>query len=245
MSSKSSKKFIFLDSKQVSNYHHAIIDFLPIIHEIYKNFNSFDLFFDLPNDQILLIEKILKELYKEKTINVLSSFDPSDKVAFKYEEIKNSINEELACYLKQIRSNIENSHKKIIIKRNNRYISKEILDFLAQQDFVEIFLENYSVEQQANIMYNADCVVASHGAGLTNIIFCSKKTKILELNNGFNSNCYKKISKFCEGKYHLLINNKHSGKEIKNNSFEMSLDFFKKEFYEIFSNQIRGIRRYI
>lgn len=54
-------------------------------------------------------------------------------------------------------------------------------DFLAERGFESITLENLSVMEQAQLLSEAEAVVAPHGAGLTNIVFCQPETKIIEL----------------------------------------------------------------
>ncbi|MCL9662780.1 glycosyltransferase family 61 protein [Paenibacillus hunanensis] len=77
-------------------------------------------------------------------------------------------------------------HKYIYIARGNAHNRKveneqEVIQYLEQADFKIIYLEHYSVQEQVNIFYNAEVIVAPHGAGLTNLVFCRKETKVLEI----------------------------------------------------------------
>lgn len=47
--------------------------------------------------------------------------------------------------------------------------------------FQRVTMDGLSVEQQANIFYNAEIIVAPHGAALANLIFCHPNTKVIEL----------------------------------------------------------------
>ena len=53
--------------------------------------------------------------------------------------------------------------------------------FLAKRGFESIAPENLSVMEQAQLLSEAEAVIAPHGAGLTNIVFCQPETKIIEL----------------------------------------------------------------
>lgn len=57
----------------------------------------------------------------------------------------------------------------------------QLLDALEKLGFVAVHLETLSVQQQAHLFANAKIVVAPHGAGLTNTIFCEPGTHIVEL----------------------------------------------------------------
>lgn len=63
-----------------------------------------------------------------------------------------------------------------------RYIlnEEEVFDVLKKYGFKKYVLEELSIPDQILLFYDADCVVAAHGAGLSNIIF-SHQIKILEL----------------------------------------------------------------
>lgn len=57
----------------------------------------------------------------------------------------------------------------------------EIFQFLESMGFKKIYLENLSIEEQASVMNNAKVIVAPHGAGLANLVFCKPGTKVLEI----------------------------------------------------------------
>ena len=56
----------------------------------------------------------------------------------------------------------------------------EIVDTLKQYGFESVALETLSLLEQIALMANAEVVIAPHGAGLTNIVFCDPGTKIIE-----------------------------------------------------------------
>lgn len=77
-------------------------------------------------------------------------------------------------------------HKRIYIARGNAKNRKvvneeEVVEYLIGSGFEIIHLERYSVREQAAIFYNAEVIIGPHGAGLTNLVFCRKHTKVLEI----------------------------------------------------------------
>ncbi|NET56918.1 MAG: tetratricopeptide repeat protein, partial [Symploca sp. SIO2E6] len=58
---------------------------------------------------------------------------------------------------------------------------KEVISFLEQFGFTSVSLESMSVRQQAALLAQAQVVVAPHGSGLTNTVFCSPGTKVIEI----------------------------------------------------------------
>jgi hypothetical protein len=57
----------------------------------------------------------------------------------------------------------------------------EIFAFLEPLGFKKYFLEELSLADQINIFSAAEFVIAPHGAGLTNLIFCPNGAKVLEI----------------------------------------------------------------
>ncbi|WP_139295225.1 glycosyltransferase family 61 protein, partial [Planktothrix tepida] len=57
----------------------------------------------------------------------------------------------------------------------------EILEYLNQWGFVSIELETLTVQEQADLFSQAEVIIAPHGAGLTNLVFCQANTVVVEL----------------------------------------------------------------
>jgi capsular polysaccharide biosynthesis protein len=82
--------------------------------------------------------------------------------------------------------NTSNYPERIYISREKaqyrRVINEtEVWETLEKFGFVKIFLESYSVREQIRLFAQAKIIVAAHGSGLTNIIFCQPNTQIMEL----------------------------------------------------------------
>ncbi|BAZ44166.1 TPR domain protein [Chondrocystis sp. NIES-4102] len=89
-------------------------------------------------------------------------------------------------FLTQISLSQRNDLKRIYISRErakNRQLVNEsqVNELLTKHGFQTIFLEEMSVLEQVATFANADVIVAPHGSGLTNLVFCSPNTKVVEL----------------------------------------------------------------
>ena len=83
---------------------------------------------------------------------------------------------------------------------------EEILPILASRGFVRIELEEISLSAQIALFSEAEAVVAPHGAGLTNLIWCAPQTKILEVFSPLYVNlCYWAIASVVEADYYYLL----------------------------------------
>nr|WP_255709944.1 glycosyltransferase family 61 protein [Pontibacter harenae] len=57
----------------------------------------------------------------------------------------------------------------------------ELIQTLKEFGFKEVQLREYSVAEQARLFAGAKVIVAPHGAGLANLVFCSKGATVVEL----------------------------------------------------------------
>jgi capsular polysaccharide biosynthesis protein len=57
----------------------------------------------------------------------------------------------------------------------------EVVNFLKKRGFEVAAMETMSVPEQALVMASCSVVVAPHGGGMSNLIFCSPRTKIVEI----------------------------------------------------------------
>lgn len=83
---------------------------------------------------------------------------------------------------------------------------EDIQNFLEKKGFVSLTLENMTVKEQAIYLANAKVIVAPHGAGLVNLVFCQTGTKVIEIfAPTYVPNMYWQISNICNLKhFHLL-----------------------------------------
>jgi tetratricopeptide (TPR) repeat protein len=96
---------------------------------------------------------------------------------------------------------------------NRRIINEEeIIDLLNKRGFQSVVLESMSVIEQATLLSNAKIVIAPHGGGLTNIVFCNPGTKVIEI---FSPNyiypCYWLVSNLIDLEYYYLLGENPEG----------------------------------
>ncbi len=58
---------------------------------------------------------------------------------------------------------------------------EKVMELLSPFGFVPVLLESMTFKEQVTLFASAKVIVAPHGSGLTNIIFCSPGTKVIEL----------------------------------------------------------------
>ncbi|HUM66854.1 MAG TPA: glycosyltransferase family 61 protein [Chitinophagaceae bacterium] len=67
-------------------------------------------------------------------------------------------------------------------RRNRKVLNEEeVISLLQSRGFEICYLSNLSVTEQARLFHSASVVVAPHGGGLTNLVFCRPGTRVLEL----------------------------------------------------------------
>ncbi|NJS42272.1 DUF563 domain-containing protein, partial [Candidatus Gracilibacteria bacterium] len=88
----------------------------------------------------------------------------------------------------------------------------EVISFLEKFGFRTVKLETMSVAEQAACLAAAKVVVAPHGAGLTNLVFCHPGTKVIEIFPPvYVPHCYWMISNLCGLEHYYLIGDLFEG----------------------------------
>lgn len=181
-----------------NNYYHALIDHIPRLYLIdqpdYKDINEIKLLVPdgLTKVENYFLDKILPENISIKICNSNNIYCIENLIFPSFLSQSNS-GYLPSNYLKYFQSKIlpERSRNKI----NRIYISRkltksgstrcilnesELIDKLQNYGFQKYNLEDISIQDQIELFYDAEIVIAPHGAGLTNIIF-SERIKVLEL----------------------------------------------------------------
>ncbi len=102
------------------------------------------------------------------------------------------------------------ARKRIYISRrkaSSRAVSNdaELLALLDAHGFVEVRLEELGLAEQIALFRQAEAIVAPHGAGLTNLVFCEPGTLVVELiAEGYGSELYLKLGQARQLDYHLI-----------------------------------------
>jgi capsular polysaccharide biosynthesis protein len=217
-------KTLILSASGGNNYYHWLFDILPRFF-----------FFEKADFHISEIDQILMPYgslaFQDEMLNIIGI--PKEKV-IPLEENSHFITEKL--YLpslagisgntpewicKYLRNKINAAlpdatcvtPQKIYISRKNAKYRKvineeEVVFFLKSKGFEVIYSENYSFYEQVQIFQKARIIVAPHGAGLSNIVFCRSGTKIIEcFDNNYINQCYWTIASHCRLDYYYIISN--------------------------------------
>jgi tetratricopeptide (TPR) repeat protein len=87
-----------------------------------------------------------------------------------------------------------------------------VIELLQPYGFQCVTLESLSVQAQAELLASAEMVVAAHGGGLTNLVFCRPDTKVIELfSPRYVYPCYWWISNLMKLQYAYLLGKMPSG----------------------------------
>lgn len=82
----------------------------------------------------------------------------------------------------------------------------ELVAGLTKLGFISVKAEELAFQEQVSIFQGAEAVVSAHGAGLTNLIFCRKGTRVFEIfPTGYIRPDYAFISEKCGLKYHFIL----------------------------------------
>jgi hypothetical protein len=104
----------------------------------------------------------------------------------------------------------DSTPKRIYISRrkaSGRRIGNEpdLLDALAPLGFVSTILEDYEWLEQVTLFQSAEAVVGPHGAGLANLVFCSKSAVVIEfIAPRYPFTFYPEISRQLGLRHHLI-----------------------------------------
>tara|TARA_B100000963_G_C22628533_1_gene673668 strand:+ start:1303 stop:2373 length:1071 start_codon:yes stop_codon:yes gene_type:complete len=124
--------------------------------------------------------------------------------------------------------NKNKKYKKIFIDRSDstkkhcKLINNgQVKNYLSKKGFKILRMSDFSFREQITFFYNAKIIVAPHGAGLTNLIFGKKNSKVIEIKpNGVKNTVLERISS---------INNiNHKVIKLKNVKNNINGDMFLK-----------------
>ncbi|MEG4273770.1 MULTISPECIES: tetratricopeptide repeat protein [unclassified Microcoleus] len=158
----------------------------------------------IPQDKILESRCHL-HITADKLIVPSISYDESGAVSkWKCEYLKQTFLKE------QQPRNTEYSERIYISRQKASYRrivnEEEVIKYLEKFGFRSVKLETMSVAEQAACLAAAQVVVAPHGGGLTNLVFCSPGTKVIEIFSPlYVPHCYWMISNLCGLEHYYLL----------------------------------------
>jgi len=209
------KNCLFLYS--FSNLYHVLMEVIPnLIFNQHIDFSDF--VFLLYGDEKNMLEKILRMLgFKNKfikldnlNVKVKHLFFPSFQTFGHITEPR----EEILYFPKQLVNKFKKQNKAyeyIYISRNDAsqritINEKEVIKILEKFNFKIIKPGEFSIEEQISIFSNAKYIIAPHGMGITNILFCKAKFTLVEIFvDGWTRNCYYRMVQLLKGNYRGII----------------------------------------
>jgi tetratricopeptide (TPR) repeat protein len=114
-------------------------------------------------------------------------------------------------FIQQITQPSKQSFRKLYISRKQastrRIINEEdVIVLLQSLGFEIVTLENQSILEQVQLMMEADVIIAPHGSGLTNLIFCAPGTTVIEiLSSEYVYPCYWYLANLGNLNYSYLL----------------------------------------
>ncbi|MBE9047935.1 DUF563 domain-containing protein, partial [Pleurocapsales cyanobacterium LEGE 10410] len=122
-----------------------------------------------------------------------------------------------------------NTKQRIYVSRakaKNRQLVNEtqVSDLLNNLGFQTVFLEEMSVLEQVATFANAEIIVAPHGSGLTNLVFCSPQTKVIELfSPNYVRTDYWMISQYLQLQHYYLVGQSFNCLSLRNLMYQNAL----------------------
>ena len=249
------KNSFVLGSSPADNYFSNLIHFFPRI--FFNNENKINLVIhrNLSNK----FRSFIKSICKMRDIEITFNF--VDDGFYKFENssipqflnINNSINI-LKFFIDKVLINLNSSdfRSKIYIRRDNANYRKilneaDLIEKLRKQDFEIINPQHFEILDQMKIFSNAEVIISPYGSNLSNIIFCKKGTKVIEISPSFNnsyenkiSSRYRHLSENIELEYTKIIsdtvdvkNHSDLAKKYINNNILHQSDYYKNMILQV------------
>lgn len=237
------KKILFLATTHRDNYYHWLTWTIPRIYMIEKMGHKLEDF-----DKIVLNDSGLK--FQTELIGLLGI--PSEKIVGcrDYDTIFEAdiiVSSTLPNFMrtqsfvtKSVRQRfLKPEHfsaqapKRVYVSRNKsnsrRILNEEdVMNFLSPLGFERFYLEDMTVSEQISLFANAEILISAHGANLTNLVFCSEGTKVIEIYNEKFRNTvdtgYFRICSNMKLEHYFMF-----GEPINNAQVDMKIDIDKLE----------------
>tara|TARA_B100001564_G_scaffold359962_1_gene384196 strand:- start:4712 stop:5812 length:1101 start_codon:yes stop_codon:yes gene_type:complete len=237
-----------------NNFFHWMFDVLPkiAIIEKYYDLKKIDYFLCPDLNRWQLQTLILLGLKKEqclssvkfrhvqanKIITVSHPWLRSKNIVKDIENLPIWISKWLRKKFINIKSN-KNFSKKIYIDRSDtisnyrKIINENDLKILLKKKGFKFFrLANLNFKDEVQLFYNAKKIVGLQGAGLTNLIWCRKNTRIIEIRSRYTNKLYENLS-IQNNLNFLKIQSKPLEKNIKSHSVGGTLKINLKKLDKI------------
>lgn len=203
-----------LNSAGSTNYFHWVINILPKIEFFEQSDIKIDKYLvDISQTfQIDSLKKIGFDMDKILPVSTVENLRAKNIIAANLPSVALANISSLDFIRKKL--NIENNQttERIYISRQKakqgRSITneEEILKALSPLGFKSYILEDMTFDEQVELFSRAEIVIGAHGAGLTNILFCKKGTKIVEISNPkYRARCYFVLANILNHDYYNIL----------------------------------------
>lgn len=128
--------------------------------------------------------------------------------------------------------------KRIYVSRrrcHSRHIlnEEEVLEAIGRCGFQTVFCEDLSFMEQMALFHGAEAVLAPHGAGLSNIVFCKPGTKVVEIfNDGWRPEIFWQLSEAIGLEHYCLFGNDPGtsarGPSSQHRNIQIPMDDFRR-----------------
>ena len=97
-----------------------------------------------------------------------------------------------------------------------------------ERDFSVVRPEELSLAQQIRCFLGAEAVVAPHGGGLANLVFCSPPCRVIELFPAANIDLYYRLSRVLGLGYHYVKATSGDREKLGLEDYQVPLDALKR-----------------
>ena len=225
-------------------YYHFLMDFIPRVLLIHSKINSSDKilvskkltgfqneFFELAKikDNLILLERN-DRIKISKVISPLYTSQIGNPNYFTIKMIRDFFLDKLSDFKSK------DHPKSIYISRSKaktrRIINEVDLEkILKDYQIKTIHLEDLRLMEQCGLFANIDFVIAPHGAGLANLVFAKKGTRVIELfSEDHLEACFYRLSTMNELNYSFIVHDSYN----QQNDMEIDLKMIEKVLNNFF-----------
>ena len=208
------EKGIWVINNWSAGYFHWLIDVIPKLLISKQHMNGHKVLLPSLYRKYKFIGDSLTRLefdfiyYNELRKNKVEELLLVDKLRYCDPEIMCKVREE---FIKDESYN-KTPDKRIYISRSKARIRKivneaEVIEVLLQYGFEIHHFEAYDLDQQIKIMHSCKYFISIHGAGLTNMLFMNRGTKVLEFRKEGDAlnGCYYSLANSLKIDYYYLL----------------------------------------
>lgn len=212
-----SGRIAVLTSQNQHQYSHWLFDVLPRLAKVQEFYGKTDYYF-LQYSHSFQVETInqLRCMSENQIINSMQipwvSGDelvvPCHQVFFGYHFPRWVCNWLRETFLPMQDVRLKPKRKiyvsRVLAERRVVTNEQELADFLCQQGFEVCVLEELSFVEQVALFQGAEVIVAPHGSGLANLVFCDPGTQVIELFPSRATDAYFRLSVDLNLKYRCI-----------------------------------------